>query len=208
MDTFDYRSNSHKSKAEQETKPKEREKLEKVVTGTVTIKQKSGFAKFFDSFFGDSLKNVGSYLRDDVFIPAAKRTIVDLVNNGIEGVVYGSRGRDPRRSPVDKVSYNEPYYDYRSSRYPQEPVRNVARFDYDMLSCRSRGDAEMVLTRLDEVIATYGQVRVSDLYDLLGVSCDYTYNDYGWTNLSTARVVPLRGGGYGFDLPRANPLHR
>lgn len=209
METFDYKSNSHKSKeAEQTAKRTDEKRVEKVeMTGNVTIKKKNGVEKFADNFFVDSAKNVGGYLLHDVLIPAAKKTLSDLVTNGIEGVLYGRNNRGSSRPTVDRVSYDTAYnsYNYRPDRYIPDQPRSM--FDFDRITFSNRGDAEMVLTRLDEVIAAYGQARVSDLYDIIQVSCDYTYNDYGWTNLSTARVVLLRGG-YGLDLPRAIPLRR
>ena len=45
MEIPEYKSNSHKSK-EQNSEVVEREKIEKVVSGTVKIKKKSGFRKF------------------------------------------------------------------------------------------------------------------------------------------------------------------
>jgi hypothetical protein len=203
MDTFDYTSNSHRSKIDQDKKPEERKKLEKVVKGTVTTKKKSGVFKLADSIFADNAKNVGSYLKDEVFIPSAKKLLVDLIKNGAETLFYGSVDRSRRGSVVDRVSYDS----FSNSRRYEEPRQRVA-FDYDQICINDRGEAEMVLARLDEVIDTYGWARVSDLYDLIGVTCDYTCNNYGWNNLSTARVVLARGGGYKFDLPRALPIHR
>ena len=45
------------------------------------------------------------------------------------------------------------------------------------------------------------------MYDLAGVTCDYTYNDYGWTSLRDAEVVRIRDGYY-IKLPRAKALRR
>lgn len=202
MDTFDYKSNSHKSKAEQDVAQSEKKRVEKVVKGTVKTKKKTGVTKL-----AEEANNVKTYLISDVLIPSAKKLIVDLVKDGIEMLAYGSTRRDGRRPIVDKVSYDKRYVKY-DDRYPVPEPRSRARFDYDQLEFDNRGEAELVLTRLDEVIETYGHARVSDLYDLIGQTCDYTYNEYGWTNLSTAKVVPIRGGGYGLDMPRALPLRR
>lgn len=206
MDTLNYKPNSHRSKEEQKAAPQERQKLEKVVTGTVKTKKKSGASKFFDAFLSEDAKNVKTYLVSDVIVPSIKKLVVDFVKDGMEMLVYGNARRGDRRSTADKVSYRN-YYDRGTSRVVEEP-RARMHFDYDEIIFDNKGEAEMVLTKLDEVIATYGWARVSDLYDLAGMTCDYTYNDYGWTNLSTARSVPVRGGGYVLDLPRALPIHR
>ena len=56
-----------------------------------------------------------------------------------------------------------------------------------------------------EAIETYQMVSVADLYDLVGVTGDYTDNKYGWTNLRNAKVVRVRDG-YMIDLPKALPI--
>ena len=200
MDSLDYKPNSHRSKIDQKSGSKERPQLEKIVKGPVKTKKKGPGAAILDT-----LKSVGRYLYDDVVVPSVKKLFVDFVKNGAETIAWGSDGRERGRSVVDRVSYDSFSKAPRQIR-PSDSSRS--RFDFDSIVIDSRGEAEMVLNRLDEVIATYGHARVSDLYDLLGISCDYTYNDYGWTNLSTARVVPVRGGGFGFELPRVLPLHR
>lgn len=200
MDTFNYETNSHRSKQLESKGAGERPKLEKVVKGAVTTRKRSVGSKI-----AEDANNVKTYLVKDVLIPSAKKLVVDLVKDGIEMLAYGSPGRDRGRYPVDKVSYDKRYVKY-DDRYPAT-TQTRARFDYDSIEFKDKREADMVLTRLDEVIETYGHARVSDLYDLVGMSCDYTYNDYGWTNLSTAKVMRTSGG-FVLDLPRALPLHR
>ena len=69
----------------------------------------------------------------------------------------------------------------------------------------SRGEADAVLSRMDEIMEEYDIVRVADLYDLVGITGDYTDNKYGWTNIRDAKVVRVRDG-YKIQLPRAMPL--
>ena len=70
----------------------------------------------------------------------------------------------------------------------------------------SRGEAEDVLERMDELIATYQVVSVADFYDLVGVSGNYTDNKYGWTDIRNASVIHVRDG-YMIKLPKALPLN-
>lgn len=204
MENYDYQPNSHKVKEERKNTSAEK-RVEKVVNGTVKTKKKSGASKLANTLLSEDARNVKSYLVSDVLIPAVKKTLVDFVKDGVEMLVYGSTRRGDRRPIADKVSYHS-RYDRRDD-YPSES-RSRMRFDYDDIILDSKGEAEMVLTRLDELIETYGHARVGDLYDLVGKSCDYTYNDYGWTNLSTAKTVYVRGEGYGLELPRALPIRR
>ena len=58
---------------------------------------------------------------------------------------------------------------------------------------------------MDELIETYGIVSVADLYDLVGKSCNYTDNKYGWTNIRNAEPVRVRDG-YLLKMPKAGPI--
>lgn len=70
----------------------------------------------------------------------------------------------------------------------------------------SRGEAEEVLSRMNELIDTYGLVSVADAYDLCGTTSVYTDNKRGWTNLDGAEVIRIRGGYYKLCLPKALPI--
>lgn len=59
---------------------------------------------------------------------------------------------------------------------------------------------------MDELIDTYGLASVADLYDLVGKTCEYTDNNYGWNDIRSAAVVRVRDG-YLLKLPRALPLN-
>ena len=58
---------------------------------------------------------------------------------------------------------------------------------------------------MDEMMEEYGIVRVADLFDLVGITGDYTDNKYGWTNIRNAEVVRVRDG-YKIKMPRAMPI--
>ena len=200
----EYKPNSHRSKEEQRESVPDK-KVEKIIAGTVKSKKKNDIQKFADVFISEDVTNVKSYILLDVLVPAIKKAISDIVTNGIDMVLYGESGRTKRPgSTASKVSYRG-YYNQ-----DQPVARTTARtaaYDYDDVILPTRGEADEVLSRMDDLIATYGVVSVADLYDLVNVSCNYTDNKYGWTNL--VNVVPVRasGGGYILKLPRALPLN-
>ena len=59
---------------------------------------------------------------------------------------------------------------------------------------------------MDELLETYDIVSVADLYDLVGKTCNYTDNKYGWTNLRNAEPVRVRDG-WLLKLPKAGPIN-
>ena len=192
----EYKSNSNKSKQEQTNQ----HKVEKIVTGKVITKKRTGLRKFTDEFISDDAKNIKSYVIKDVIIPALKKVISDIVRDGIDMILYGGTGDSGRRSNVDRISYRN-YYDSRSSvRRDERSYGSV--YDYDDIVLATMGEARDVLSRMDELIDTYGMVSVADLYDLVGISGNYTDNKYGWTNLKTARITRVRDG-YRIEMPRA-----
>lgn len=197
-----YKPNSHKSKEQQEPVPEK--KLEKVVQGKVTTKKKSEVSKLADIFVPGDVANVKSYVIMDVLVPAVKKAISDIVTNGIDMILYGESGRTRKNGPASKVSYSQ-YYDRDRVRRDRGPVAPRANYSYNDILLDNRGEAEEVLARMDELVATYGMVSVADLNDLVGITGNYTDNNYGWTNIKSAYVQRVRDG-YLLKLPRAIPI--
>ena len=84
----------------------------------------------------------------------------------------------------------------------------AGRFDYDDISFDSRGDAELVLDQMRDLVdgdRGFGLVTVADMYDLAGLQAPFTARKYGWFNLRTAEVIRGRDGFY-IRLPKAMPI--
>lgn len=202
MENFDYKSNSNKSKTEA-VKQAEEKRVEKVVTGKVVTKKKSGFSKFAGEFISEDAKNIKSYVIGDVLIPAFKKAISDIITDGIDIILYGGNGRSRSgRSNADRVSYRSYYDDRKPSDRLTTSRYSSNSYSYDDIILDSRGEAEEVLARMDELMDTYGLVRVADLKDLVGITGSYTDNKYGWTNIRNAEIVHVRDG-WMIKMPRA-----
>jgi len=201
-----YKPNSDALKEQRSRVRPEEKKVEKVVTGVVKTKKKSKINNFMGNIISEDAKSVKSYVFGEVLIPAIKKAISDIVTDGIDIILYGeSRGRN-KRSTADRVSYRN-YYDDRGSR-PRMNERQAimaGSYSYDDIILSSRGEAEDVLARMDELMDTYGLVRVADLYDLVGITGNYTDNKYGWTNIRNADIIRVRDG-YMIKMPRAVPI--
>lgn len=195
----EYKSNSHKSRQNQNDDIPEK-KVEKVVSGSVKSKKKNSLQKITNVFVPEDVDDVKSYIFEDIVVPAVKDIILDAVRAFL-GVNGTSRGRS---STSSKVSYRK-YYDDRDRR-DTAPARTRTGYDYDDIILETRGEAEDVLERMEELIDMYQLVSVADFYDLVGVSGNYTDNKYGWTNVRNASVVRVRDG-YMIKLPKALPLN-
>ena len=184
--------------------------IEKVINGTAMTRRRSVWMRFIDTFIGDDLQNIRSYIIYDMIIPGIKEGIL----GGIEMMFFGTarpRGKsNGRRANVDKASYNMVNYgsyskgstrdrrDYIENQYPS----------MDEVTFDTRGDAELVLDALRADIQRYNEATESAYYQYAGVSNnDYTANDRGWTNLDmNIRPRRIRGGRYVLDLPRPEQL--
>lgn len=187
-------TNTHKSKEGQE----EKRDIKPVVSAPAKKKKKSGLVKFTDVFIQEDISNVKEFIISDVLIPTFKKLALDIV----ESVLYPGEGSNrSNRAPGSKVSYTSYDKAYRNDDRFAKGSNRVNTYDYDNISFTSRRDAEAVLMAMDDVIDRYGIVRVADYYEFSGVTGSYTDNNYGWTNLSTARVDRTRDG-YVIRLPR------
>lgn len=199
-----YKPNSHKYKAEQKELA-ERKKVEKVVKGKVKTKKKGELQKVAGAFISEDATNVKSYLLFDVLIPAAKDALADIINKGTDMILYGGESSHKKKSTsASKISYAR-YYDRKDDRPSYYGNRTRSGYGFEDVILESRGEAEEVLTRMDELIETYGSATVADLYDLVGITCNYTDNKYGWTNLRNAEPIRVRDG-YMLKMPKALPI--
>ncbi len=195
----EYKSNSHKLRQIQNDDVPEK-KVEKVVSGSVKAKKKNGLQKLTEVFVPEDVDNVKAYIFEDVVVPAIKDAILDTVR-----ALLGVNGRSGGKPSATKASYYK-YYDDRDRRDSGYKSRVKTGYEYDDIILQTRGEAEDVLERMDELIATYQLVSVADFYDLVGVSGNYTDNKYGWTDIRNASVIHVRDG-YMIKLPKALPLN-
>lgn len=193
-------ANSHKKREEKV----EIRKIEKVIKGSVVQRKKSLGKRFMETFLGDDVNTVTGYILHDVLIPAAKSTLSDMVQGGIEMLLFGERKgtrtkRDQGKSYVSYNNYsNSPRRDERRDVSP----RNRARHNFDDIILGSRGEAEEVLSHIVDLTIDYGQATISDLYDLVGINTNFTEDKYGWNDLGSASISRARDG-YLLNLPKA-----
>ena len=100
-----YKSNSHKSRERAKAELPEK-KVEKIVSGSVKTKKKSGINKLAGIFVPEDVDNVKSYIFEDIIVPAVKDIILDAVK-----AVLGVKGSGGRKSMASKVSYRKYYED-------------------------------------------------------------------------------------------------
>lgn len=190
--------------AKENTPNLSQKKVEKIVSGNVTVKKKSALAKMRDMFIAEDANKVGSYILMEVLVPSIKKAIVDIIKSSAD-MIFGTTG-SKSSSSTTKYSYGGiPYVSYSTPNRKPEP--SIARSQYEIgdITFENRADAEDVLSKMDELISVYGQASVADLCELVGTPYEYVANKYGWKNLHDA--APIRtANGFALRLPRSMPL--
>lgn len=199
-----YPSNSNKGRVEGK-------KVQKIVQGKVKQVKRTGTKRFLDSFFGDVGSSFVSFIVHDILITAAKGVVMDVLRGGVERVqdsvdtaLYGDRKRplnhrNNRQKTQSKFSYDK----ISSNRSEQRTISAASRskHNFDDIVLDSRGEAQDVISHLVDLTIDYGQASVNDLYDLVGITGNFTDNKYGWEDLSSASISRTRAG-YVLNLPR------
>lgn len=188
---------------EEASKPIEKKPLTKLVDAQPKKRKRSLFGRLASGVLGpEGLPGIGSYVSEEIIVPAIKNIIVDAVTSGINMVMFGERGGPSRHHSYSRqrTTYrpNTNYTSRYTSSSPEPADRRVrpAKYGVEEYVIEDRFDAAHVLTTLTENADMYGTVSVADYYDLIGVPSQYTDNQYGWTidSISRASILPVRGG--------------
>lgn len=199
----DYPANSKKAKQDA---PPAKEPVEKVVTNEVTRRKQGAGSKFIHTFISEDGGSVFQYVVMEVLLPAAKNMVSDAVSQGIERMLFGDSRPRPSGRRTGYVNYSQAST-HRGVTDPRPPLSRQAKATHDFsdIILSTRAEAEDVVDRLRDLIGTYEVATVSDLYDLVGLTGEFTDDKWGWDDLRSASVQPIRGG-YILRLPRTQPI--
>lgn len=213
-----YPGNSHNERNGAKTPEKEeRQKLERVTSGVVVQRKQPLFTRIKETFMGDDAGSVANYVFIDVFVPQVKSMVSDIFTQAVERMLFGDSSGRARGGygggSRSHVSYNRMYDRPGSQSRPEETrpggrslsQRARSTHSFEEIVLDDRGEAEIVLDRLGDLIDEYGVATVADLYDLVGITSSFTDNKFGWSSMGGSHVSRVRDG-FLVNLPRTAPL--
>lgn len=185
-------------------------KLERVTTSEPIKAKKTLGKRIAETFTGDDMHSVGSYLLFEVLIPAAKNMIVEGVEQGIQRMLFGDSRPSSRSGRSSYTPYNRVGTTSRNTSLREEP-RTMSRaasstHDFNEILVASRPEAMMVVEGMIEAAEVYETVTVADFYSLVGITPNFVDNQWGWEradiSVNDIRRTPQ---GYMFTFPK--PIH-
>lgn len=202
----DLKGNSNAQKIQSSAPPKHYD----TITTNINVIKKASEDKNKKHFFAQDARTVGQHVMDVVIVPGLQRIFSDIVKQGIDWLIYGSKGTSNPNNGLGNVSYNR-YYSTPSQQpqmqyQPYTPRTTIPTpYAVNGVIFNERADAEVVLSRLQEAIAKYGMVSVGDFYDMVNQHCEFTDQKWGWVNLDGVEIVRYQDA-YCINFPPVRPI--
>lgn len=175
----------------------------------------------------DGLPRVGRYITKELAGPALKNLLLDSLQTGAQMLIFKG---DPNGGP-NRGGYNQPRnsrasysndigrgyanrYQSSSARKDSTPSSNSWMTDPNQTqelaggvilyewAIPDRQGASRIYDALKDYAHEYGNVKVGDYYDALGITTVFTDYNYGWRwdSLQSVRIRAVSNG-YVLDLP-------
>jgi len=195
----EYPNNSNKSKEDRPRKEMPHVKMHE--------RKRSILERFSNTVFGEGgTQSIGSIVLLDILIPAIRNTIYDMIVSALDirllGRTRGHRGGGDRDRTYH-TSYDRMYRDEGGRGEDERRVRSSHRFDDIIIE--SKYEAEEIIGALCDIIDNEDVASVADFYNIVGITPEYTDDDWGWRNLRNAYVKRVRDG-YVVVLPRPREI--
>lgn len=208
VDESRYKSNSYRSRAEEENK----KEVQKVVKGTVRKHEKTTGEKLKDSFFNELLY--------EVLIPSAKEILDTVIISTKDIILYGevrdSGGRN-RGGRGSYISYDG-YSRSNNRRKKDRELARRARFDFSDIEFDNLDEIDAVINELKDVWTVYNEISVAHFYQASGYNVTPVDHNWGWLDIrafTTADTYKVKSRNpdtgefetkWVLDLPKPKPL--
>lgn len=206
-----YSSNSNRDKQDDQTPEK---KIEKVIGGAAKERKTPLSRRIMQNFTGADARSVGQYVLFDVVLPQIKDLIYDVGSSALQRSLFGDRGGGKQsyssasRRSVGYTPYNAMSNAALPKSQPSQRAETPASDEFGEIVVPTRGDAEVVMERMTNLIDMYGMVTVSDLKTSVGITPTFTDEKFGWIGMGGTDIRRVGGTQPGFLLvfPRPEAL--
>lgn len=223
----DYRSNSNRSKMKAETENKEETpKLKNMLSSPAKRTNRGYLRRLGEVIRNKDINYIKSYLFDYVMIPSLRDGAWDILSNGLHMLLYD--GESKKSVSSSHTAYGS-FYDDNKGRSKKTAVyysedndrptvvsRSTLHYVDDVLipdtdengirnKKKAREKAEGIIIEMNRLIEKYGLVRVSQFYESVGITGNYTAEKYGWNNIKDVRIIEVRNG-YVIEMPKPYPI--
>lgn len=189
------------------SEPKTPPTQKKLIAGNAVTRKTPVGTKIKNVLWGNNAKTAMGFVVASVVLPAIRDLAEDAVTSFIRGMFNG--GTESRGGP--RRTGNANYVNYSAYGKKEEPAKRVmsdrgrATHNFDEILLSNRADGDQILGTLQELIQQYGHAKVSDMYELAGISGSFADNKWGWYDLSDARVRAVQDG-YLLNMPRTESI--
>lgn len=188
----------------------------KKIEGVNLVKVKKPLGKrIAESFGGQDLRGVGSFVLMDVLLPGARDILFDIIKEGAHRSLYGDSSRRSSGSSFGRGNGGARPTNYSSissqgrivgSAPRTEPTlsnRERQQFDFSGLLIEDLGKAEEIIMEMEAAIDEFGLVTVGDFYEAIGETGNgFTDRKFGWDAHTFQGACPKRiRGGWILDIP-------
>lgn len=203
---MDYPNNSMAGINRPNPQAEKREPIKPVLAeGEAKTRKKSLTSKLVGIFVPEDVDNIKDYIIDDMIIPGIKHAILDGMSMVFFKEPY-SGGYGGRKSMKGGRTSYERYYDDDRRGSSRHEMRDRSRTRdlraYEDIDFITRAKAELALDSLFEALDRYKQVPIGAIYEAANQPNEPIDYDYGWTDLSGARVEGDSRSGYYIYIPR------
>lgn len=188
----------------------QKNQLPKKVTKSPAILKKEGskFGEAVGSFIVNDINDIKTSILLDYIVPGLKDLAVGIIDS-----IFNRNGAYRSTNHGSFINNRTPYGNAYRGNSRQNYGRSMdsrmqQNYDYRELTWQNRGQAEVALNSLWDILDEYKVVSIADLFDIAQCTPpgDASGNSYGWFDLSGSEVVRTFDGRYCIKLPVAVSL--
>lgn len=181
--------------------PEDKEPLQKVTTGSVSVQKDTLGQKFKKLFMPGDFKSAGKYALNNVVMPSIKMAFLSAIEMMLTGQVTNRSWGAWSRPTTSQTNYS--YTSSSGVRVVNQPLtmsrQQRESFAFANLVFNNYTDATNVIDNMCIALEDRGYLTVADFYVLCGVQTQPTDHDWGWRKLNKAE--PRRvSDGYILDI--------